>query len=160
VAIGGDKLSPGYWQDPEATAASRQGSLFLTGDAGYLDDEGYLVLTDRIKDMILSGGENIAAAEIERVLLEHLSVLEAAMIGQPDPKWGEVPVAYVVPQPGSLPEQNELGEHCRAKLGLLKVPKEYRIVASLPRTSIGKVQKGLLRQWVLAGNEGAVPSAP
>ena len=159
VAIGGDKLSPGYWQDPEATAASRQGALFLTGDAGYLDDDGYLVLTGRIKDMILSGGENIAAAEIERVLLEHPSVLEAAVIGRPDPQWGEVPVAYVVAQPGSVPEQNELSEHCRAKLGRLKVPKEYRLVDSLPRTSIGKVQKGLLRQWVLTGSEGAVPSA-
>jgi fatty-acyl-CoA synthase len=160
VAIGGDKLSPGYWQDPEATAASRQGLLFLTGDAGYLDDEGYLVLTGRIKDMILSGGENIAAAEIERVLLEHPSVLEAAVIGRPDHEWGEVPVAYVISRPGSVPEQNELSEHCRAKLGRLKVPKEYRLVASLPRTSIGKVQKGLLRQWVLTANEGAVPSAP
>ena len=159
VAIGGDKLSPGYWGDPEATAASRKGPLFLTGDAGYLDAEGYLFLAGRIKDMILSGGENIAAAEIERVLLEYPSVLEAAVIGRPDPDWGEVPVAYVVARPGSAPEPSELTEHCMAKLGRLKVPKEYRIVTSLPRTSIGKVQKGLLRQWLLAGNSDALPSA-
>jgi fatty-acyl-CoA synthase len=144
VAIGGEKLSPGYWDDPAATAASRHGSLFLTGDAGYLDDEGFLFLTGRFKDMIISGGENIAAAEIEGVLLDHPAITDAAVVGRPDPQWGEVPVAFVVAEKGGVIAA-DLENHCRARLARMKVPKEFHLLDFLPRTSIGKVQKGQLR---------------
>ena len=144
VAIGGAKLSPGYWEDPAATAASRHGSLFLTGDAGYLDDEGFLFLAGRFKDMIISGGENIAAAEIEGVLLDHPAITDAAVVGRPDPQWGEVPVAFVVVEKGEVLVA-DLENHCRARLARLKIPKEFYLLDFLPRTSIGKVQKGQLR---------------
>jgi acyl-CoA synthetase (AMP-forming)/AMP-acid ligase II len=144
VAIGGEKLSPGYWDDPAATAASRLGPLFLTGDAGYLDDHGFLFLAGRFKDMIISGGENIAAAEIEGVLLDHPAITDAAVVGRPDPQWGEVPVAFVVAAAGEVPAA-ELGLYCRTRLARLKVPKEFHRLDALPRTSIGKVQKGQLR---------------
>jgi fatty-acyl-CoA synthase len=144
VAIGGEKLSPGYWDDPAATAASWHGQLFLTGDAGYFDDGGFLFLTGRFKDMIISGGENIAAAEIEGVLLDHPAITDAAVVGRPDPQWGEVPVAFVVAKVDGV-LADDLENHCRTRLARLKVPKEFHLLDSLPRTSIGKVQKGQLR---------------
>ena len=86
----------GYWRDPDATSAAFAGGWFHTGDIGVQDDDGYLYIVDRLKDMIVSGGENIASSEVERVLYEHESVVEAAVVGRPDERWGEVPVAYVV----------------------------------------------------------------
>ncbi|WP_435222907.1 class I adenylate-forming enzyme family protein [Streptomyces sp. Tue6028] len=151
VAIGGPKLSQGYWRDPEATAASRHEGFFLTGDEGYLDDEGYLFITGRFKDVIISGGENIGAAEVERVLVMHQAVAEAAIVGRPDPQWGEVPVAFVVARQGASLEVADLDEHCREKLGLLKTPKEYRLLSELPRTAIGKVHKAQLRELLGRG---------
>ena len=155
VAIGGEKVGPGYWNDPEATAASRVGGLFKTGDAGYFDEEGYLYVTGRFKDMILSGGENIAAAEVERVLLEYPGVLEAAVVGRPDQRWGEVPVAFVVAVEGVAVDEAELDRHCRAKLSSIKVPRRYFFLGELPRTGIGKVRKGMLRERALAEGDDA-----
>ena len=90
----------GYWRDPEATSTAFAGGWFHTGDIGVQDDDGYLYIVDRLKDMIVSGGENIASSEVERVLYEHDAVVEAAVVGRPDERWGEVPVAYVVLAPG------------------------------------------------------------
>lgn len=151
VAIGGAKLSPGYWQDSAATAGSRLSGRFLTGDAGYFDEQGYLFLAGRFKDMIVSGGENIAAAEVEQALLAHPDVRDAAVVGRPDSRWGEVPVAFVVLADGAQEGSAWLAEHCRGRLGRLKVPRDYVVVDELPRTAIGKVRKGLLRDRAREG---------
>ena len=96
IVMRGPKVFKGYWRDPDATSAAFAGGWFHTGDIGVRDDDGYLFIVDRLKDMIVSGGENIAGSEVERVLYEHESVLEAAVVGRPDDRWGEVPVAFVV----------------------------------------------------------------
>ena len=101
VVLRGPKVFKGYWRDPDATSAAFAGGWFHTGDIGVKDDDGYLYIVDRLKDMIVSGGENIASSEVERVLYEHASVLEAAVVGHPDDRWGEVPVAYVVLGPSA-----------------------------------------------------------
>ena len=101
VVLRGPKVFKGYWRDPEATDAAFAGGWFHTGDIGIRDDDGYLYIVDRLKDMILSGGENIAGSEVERVLYEHDAVLEAAVVGRPDDRWGEVPVAFVVLRPNA-----------------------------------------------------------
>ena len=96
VVLRGPKVFKGYWRDPDATSTAFAGGWFHTGDIGVRDDDGYLYIVDRLKDMIVSGGENIASSEVERVLYEHESVVEVAVVGRPDERWGEVPVAYVV----------------------------------------------------------------
>ena len=96
VVLRGPKVFKGYWRDPDATSAAFAGGWFHTGDIGVRDDDGYLYIVDRLKDMIVSGGENIASSEVERVLYEHESVVEVAVVGRPDDRWGEVPVAFVV----------------------------------------------------------------
>ena len=109
------------------------------------DDDGYLYIVDRLKDMIVSGGENIASSEVERVLYEHPAVLETAVIGRPDERWGEVPVAVVVLRPGASATADELIEHCRGQLAKFKVPKAVTFIDALPRNPSGKVLKRELR---------------
>jgi fatty-acyl-CoA synthase len=144
VVVRGPKVFKGYWRDPDATSAAFAGGWFHTGDVGVKDDDGYLYIVDRLKDMIVSGGENIAGSEVERVLYEHESVVEAAVVGRPDDRWGEVPVAYVVvTSAATTPE--ELVEHCRRQLARFKVPKQVVLVDALPRNPSGKVLKRELR---------------
>jgi acyl-CoA synthetase (AMP-forming)/AMP-acid ligase II len=144
VVLRGPKVFKGYWRDPDATAAAFAGGWFHTGDIGVRDDDGYLFIVDRLKDMIVSGGENIAGSEIERVLYEHGSVVEAAVVGRPDDRWGEVPVAYVVvSSAGTTPD--DLVEHCRGQLARFKVPKDVVLIDALPRNPSGKVLKRELR---------------
>ncbi|MEX1173576.1 MAG: long-chain fatty acid--CoA ligase [Chloroflexota bacterium] len=145
VVLRGPKVFKGYWRDPEATAAAFAGGWFHTGDIGVRDDDGYLFIVDRLKDMILSGGENIAGSEIERVLYEHDAVLEAAVVGRPDDRWGEVPVAYVALRPNEVATADELIDHCRRELARYKVPKEVTFIDALPRNPSGKVLKRELR---------------
>jgi fatty-acyl-CoA synthase len=109
------------------------------------DEDGYLWIVDRLKDMIVSGGENIAGSEVERVLYEHDAVLEAAVVGRPDERWGEVPVAHVVRRPGADVTADDLIEHCRANLAKFKVPKDVLFLDALPRNPSGKVLKRELR---------------
>ncbi|HXZ61484.1 MAG TPA: long-chain fatty acid--CoA ligase, partial [Acidimicrobiales bacterium] len=111
IVMRGPKVFKGYWRDPEATERAFAGGWFHTGDIGVRDQDGYVFIVDRLKDMILSGGENIAGSEVERVLYEHPGVLEAAVVGRPDPRWGEVPVAFVVLRPGQRVTADELVEH-------------------------------------------------
>ena len=141
IVIRGPKVFKGYWRDPEATARAFEGGWFHTGDVGVRDDDGYLYIVDRLKDMIVSGGENIAGSEVERVLYEHSAVLEVAVVGQPDTRWGEVPVAFVVLRPGRTATADELTAHCREKLARFKVPKEVTFLGALPRNPSGKVLK-------------------
>ena len=144
VVLRGPKVFKGYWRDPDATSAAFAGGWFHTGDIGVRDDDGYLFIVDRLKDMIVSGGENIASSEIERVLYEHPSVVEAAVVGRPDDRWGEVPVAYVVVSSATTTPE-ELVEHCRGQLARFKVPKEVVLIDALPRNPSGKVLKRELR---------------
>ena len=144
VVLRGPKVFKGYWRDPEATARAFAGGWFHTGDIGIVDDDGYLYIVDRLKDMIVSGGENIASSEIERVLYEHGSVIEAAVVGRPDERWGEVPMAYVVVRPNTT-TPDELIEHCRGQLAKFKVPKAVEFIDALPRNPSGKVLKRELR---------------
>jgi acyl-CoA synthetase (AMP-forming)/AMP-acid ligase II len=145
VVLRGPKVFKGYWRDPEATDAAFAGGWFHTGDIGVRDDEGYLYIVDRLKDMIVSGGENIAGSEVERVLYEHEAVLEAAVVARPDDRWGEVPVAFVVLRPNAIVTPHELIERCRRQLARFKVPKEVVLLDALPRNPSGKVLKRELR---------------
>jgi fatty-acyl-CoA synthase len=146
IVMRGPKVFKGYWRDPEATARAFEGGWFHTGDVGVRDDDGYLYIVDRLKDMIVSGGENIAGSEVERVLYEHPAVLEAAVVGRSDERWGEVPVAFVVLRPGSTASAEDLTAHCREQLARFKVPKDVSFLDALPRNPSGKVLKRDLRQ--------------
>jgi fatty-acyl-CoA synthase len=149
VVLRGPKVFTGYWRDPDATAAAFAGGWFHTGDIGVRDDDGYLYIVDRLKDMIVSGGENIASSEVERVIYEHPAVVEAAVVARPDERWGEVPVAFVVVGAGEGAGESvtpdELVEHCRGQLAKYKVPREVVLIDALPRNPSGKVLKRELR---------------
>jgi fatty-acyl-CoA synthase len=146
ICLRGPKITKGYWRDPQKTTASFFGEWFRTGDVGYLDVDGYLYLTDRKKDMIISGGENIASAEVERVIYEIPAVFEAAVIGLPDDRWGERPVAVVVTRPGAALDFATLEAHCRQHLAGFKVPRQLLLTDELPRNPSGKVLKRILRE--------------
>jgi len=151
ICLRGPKVTAGYWRDPQKTAASFFGDWFRTGDVGYHDDEGFLYLTDRKKDMIISGGENVASSEVERVLYQLEQVSEAAVIGLPDERWGERVVAVVVLRPGASLEQAQLERHCRERLAGFKVPRQLILTDALPRNPSGKVLKRVLREQYLEG---------
>jgi len=145
ICLKGPKVFKGYWKNPEATAEALRGGWFHTGDIGALDEDGYLYIMDRKKDMIISGGENIASPEVERVIYEFPAVLEAAVVGIPHPKWLEVPKAYVVLKPGETLTAEEIIRHCIKKMAKFKVPKEIEFIGQLPRNPSGKVLKRELR---------------
>jgi fatty-acyl-CoA synthase len=153
IVIRGPKVFKGYWRDAAATDAAFAGGWFHTGDIGVRDEDGYLFIVDRLKDMIVSGGENIASSEIERVLYEHHAVLEAAVVGRPDDRWGEVPVAFVVLRPDASATADVLLDHCRDQLARFKVPKAVTFLEALPRNPSGKVLKRELR------GDGSMPAA-
>ncbi len=147
ICLRGPKVFKGYWQDPAKTAASfHADGWFRSGDVGYLDEDGFLFLTDRKKDMIISGGENIASSEVERVLYALPEVSEAAVIGIPDPRWGETPVAVLVLREGAALDLSAVQAHCRAHLAGFKVPKAIELRDALPRNPSGKVLKRVLRE--------------
>ncbi|MDB5514784.1 MAG: O-succinylbenzoic acid--CoA ligase [Tardiphaga sp.] len=135
-----------FLDDPDATATLREHGWHHTGDVGYLDDEGFLFIVDRKKDMIISGGFNVYSAEVESVLLQHQAVADAAVVGVPDPKWGEAVRAFVVPRAGTALDLEELGQFCKTLLGSVKSPKDYIVRNDLPRNSAGKVLKRMLRE--------------
>jgi acyl-CoA synthetase (AMP-forming)/AMP-acid ligase II len=136
----------GYWNKPDATAPAIIDGWYHTGDAGILDKDGNLFLVDRLKDMIVSGGENIYSAEVERALAAHPSVQLVAVVGAPDEKWGERVVAFVVPYPDKPVDVSDLVSHCRDLIAGYKVPKEIHLLGALPQTASGKVQKAALRK--------------
>jgi long-chain acyl-CoA synthetase len=136
-----DVVMPGYWRNPEASAATLKGGWLHTGDIGALDSEGYLTLKDRSKDVIISGGSNIYPREVEEILLEHPLVREVSVIGRSDPEWGEVVVAYVVGEA----DHNELNALCLRNIARFKRPKDYVFVDALPKNNYGKILKTELR---------------
>jgi fatty-acyl-CoA synthase len=135
----------GYWQDPEQTAAVLREGWYHTGDAGSVDAEGFLYIRDRYKDMIISGGENVYPAEVESALLELPQVVEAAVIGVPDERWGEVGLAVVVPAPGAPEDPEAITTALRERLAGFKVPRHVEFVDELPKTATGKIRKPDLR---------------
>jgi acyl-CoA synthetase (AMP-forming)/AMP-acid ligase II len=150
ILYSGENLMTGYWARPEATALAIRGGWFHTGDAGYVDEEGFLFLKDRIKDMIISGGENVYPAEVEAALTAHPEVLECAVIGIPHPKWGETVKAVVVRRAGTNLTDAALIEWSRDKLAGFKRPTSVDFVEALPRNASGKLLKRTLREpyWV------------
>ncbi|SHH56946.1 Acyl-CoA synthetase (AMP-forming)/AMP-acid ligase II [Jatrophihabitans endophyticus] len=135
----------GYWEQPEATAEAQAGNWFHTGDGGIVDDDGYLVISDRKKDVIITGGENVSSIEVEDALMSYPAVKEVAVIGIPDDKWGELVTGLVVTD-GSAVSAPDLIAHCRESLAGYKCPKRIDFVAELPRTATGKLQKFKLRE--------------
>jgi fatty-acyl-CoA synthase len=146
LLVRGPNVFPGYWRDAEATANAFRDGWLLTGDVAERDDEGNYRIRGRLKDMVVSGGENVYPAEIEAVLHEHSAVADAAVVGVPDERWGEVCIAFVVLDRPVAPE--ELREHCLARLARFKVPKAFTVVDELPRNSMGKVIKSALEVTV------------
>ncbi len=141
-----DGVMAGYWEQPEATAEAMRGGWFHTGDMAVIEENGYLRIVDRKKDIIVSGGENISSLDVEKVLVAHPDVYEAAVIPVADQKWGEVPKAVVVAKPGSKLGEVELIEFCRARLAHYKCPHSIEFCDSLPKTATGKVLKRELRE--------------
>ena len=140
-----------YYRNPEATNESlTHDGYWISGDVGKIDDEGYLYIVDRKKDMIITGGENVYSPEVESVLFTHPAVLEAAVIGVPDPTWGEAVKAIVVLKPDQQAESQELLEHCRTNLAHYKCPKTIDIVPELIKSSAGKILKREMRKWYSA----------
>lgn len=152
VLIRGPQVFLGYWKLPDATAATLRGGWLHSGDAGTLDEEGYLFIRDRIKDMIVSGGENVYPAEVEAVLHKHPQVAEASVIGVPDEKWGETVMAVVVRETGCELSEAELDDYCRGQLGGFKLPRRYSFVDALPRNASGKILKRELRAAFWSGH--------
>ena len=146
VLVRGDVVMQGYWQNPAATAETLRGGWLHTGDIGSLDHDGFLTLLDRSKDMIISGGSNIYPREVEEVLLRHPAVLEAAVVGKPDPEWGEAVVAFVVPREGQSLDAAALDSLCLEQLARFKRPRDYLFETSLPKNNYGKILKRDLRQ--------------
>jgi acyl-CoA synthetase (AMP-forming)/AMP-acid ligase II len=146
IVIRGYNVMAGYFEDPDATAAAVDAEGWLhTGDVGWMDTDGYLRITDRIKDLFVVGGFNVYPAEVERLLARHPAVAEAAVVGVPDPRLGEVGHAYVRPRPGTAVTVDELTAYCRQEMANFKVPRRITFVDELPRTPSGKVQKFRLR---------------
>ena len=148
ICVAGTPVMRGYWQNHDATQATISDGWLKTGDMGALDGEGFLTLSDRSKDVVISGGTNIYPREVEEALLMHLQVAEVSVIGKPDPEWGETVIAFVV---GDGLDATMLDAHCLEQIARFKRPKEYYFVSSLPKNSYGKVLKTALRERLLEG---------
>jgi len=156
IVVRGDLVMKGYWRKPEATADTLRGGWLHTGDIGYLDSDGYLYITDRKKDMIISGGSNIYPREIEEVICRHPAVFEVAVIGIPDEKWGETVKALVVPREGMRATEAEIIEHCKRHMASYKKPQSVEFLPALPKNAYGKVLKRELRDRYWAGRQRKV----
>jgi fatty-acyl-CoA synthase len=145
IVVRGNVVMKGYYNDPEATAQALRGGYFHSGDAAVVHPDGYVDIRDRLKDVIISGGENISSVEVEGVLLRHPAVQEAAVVGLPDTRWGEAPHAFIVLKPGASCSPDDLRGHTRERLAHFKCPHSFTFVAELPKTATGKIQKFVLR---------------
>jgi len=146
IAVRGPNVFYEYWGNEQATREALRDGWYRTGDLGIRDADGYFWVHDRKKNLIISGGENIYPAEVERVLLEHPEVAECGVIGRPDPRWDEVPVAYVIRRAGSSVDGVGLKAHVETQLARFKVPRDIIFIDDLPRTALGKVQHFMLKQ--------------
>jgi len=154
LVIRGANVMRSYWQNAEATALAFRDGLFRTGDVGYQDADGYVYILDRVKDMIVTGGENVYSGEVEAVIYEHPAVREAAVFGIPDPQWGELVMACVVLKPGKALSADELITHCRRSLANYKIPRRVEFSETeLPKGGSGKILKKILRERFWAHQE-------
>jgi fatty-acyl-CoA synthase len=153
IIVRGDGVMEGYWRQPEASAEALRGGWFHTGDMATLNEDGYALIVDRKKDIIVSGGENISSLELEKAILAHPAVLEVGVIPVPDAKWGEVPKALVVLKPGAAATEPELIEFCRSRLAHYKCPRSFEFVESLPKTGTGKILKKDIRKKYWQGQD-------
>ena len=144
-----------YWDQPDETSEALAGDWFHTGDGGTLDDQGYLTITDRKKDVIISGGENVSSIEVEDVLLHHPNIREVAVIGVPDEKWGEIVTALIVTDGGDL-DEDEVSAFAREHLAGFKIPRRIEFRDELARTATGKLQKAKLRATIWEGSDRQV----
>ncbi|MBI1783640.1 AMP-binding protein, partial [Candidatus Sumerlaeota bacterium] len=151
----GNNVMKGYYKDPAATEKAFRGGWFHSGDVAVMHPDGYIEIRDRSKDIIISGGENISSIEVENTIYKHPDVLEVAVVGVPDEKWGEVPKAFIVPKPGANPTAEEIIQFCRENLSHFKCPKHV-VFDELPKTSTGKIKKFVLRNKEWAGREKKV----
>ena len=159
IIVRGDGVMEGYWRQPEATAEAFRGGWFHTGDMATLNEDGYFLVVDRKKDIIVSGGENISSLELEKAILAHPAVLEAAVIPVPDEKWGEVPKALVVLKPGAQAAESELLDFCRGHLARYKCSRSFEFVDNLPKTGTGKILKKDLRKKYWHGQDTLRPES-
>jgi fatty-acyl-CoA synthase len=146
IVVRGNVVMEGYYNDPEATAYAMRDSWFHSGDAAVVHPDGYVEIRDRMKDVIISGGENISSIEVEGAMLRHPAVQEVAVVGIPHELWGEVPEAFVVVRSGVSISEGELREFAREALAHFKVPYRFTFIDELPKTATGKIQKYVLRQ--------------
>jgi fatty-acyl-CoA synthase len=153
IVMRGNNVMLGYFADPDATAEAFRGGWFHSGDLGVVHRDGYVELRDRAKDVIVSGGENISTVEVEQAVMSHPAVLETAVIGVPDDRWGERPKAYVVIKSGAQVTEAEIIEHVQRKIARYKAPRDVEFIVALPKTSTGKVQKYSLREQEWAGHD-------
>ncbi len=145
IVARGNVIMAGYYNDPEATEQALRGGWFHTGDAAVVHPDGYVEIRDRLKDVIISGGENISSVEVESVLLRHPAVQEVAIVGMAHERWGEAPHAFVVLKQGAHADEGELREFARANLAHFKAPHSVTFLQELPKTATGKIQKYVLR---------------
>jgi fatty-acyl-CoA synthase len=145
IVVRGNVVMEGYYKDPEATAEAMRDGWFHTGDAAVINSDGYIEIRDRLKDVIISGGENISSVEVEGALLRHPAVQEVAIVGLPHERWGEAPHAFVVLRSGAKATEDELRQFARSQLAHFKAPHTVTFVAELPKTATGKIQKYILR---------------
>src|SRR5207302_844628 len=145
IIVRGNSVMKGYYKDAEATGEAMRGGWFHTGDAAAVHPDGYVEIRDRLKDVIISGGENISSVEVEGALLRHPAVQEVAIVGLPHERWGESPQAFVVLKAGATATEAELREFARANLAHFKAPQGVTFLSELPKTATGKVQKYVLR---------------
>ena len=150
ILVRGDTVMAGYWNNPRASAETLRNGWLHTGDVGSMDEDGFLTLKDRSKDVIISGGSNIYPREVEEVLLRHSAVSEVSVVGQADPEWGEIVIAFIVPR-GTAPDSAELDALCLDNIARFKRPKRYVVVDSLPKNNTGKVLKTRLRELLATG---------
>jgi fatty-acyl-CoA synthase len=156
LLIRGPNITPGYWNKPEATESSFVDGWLKTGDAARFDEEGFIYIVDRWKDMYISGGENVYPAEVENVLYQLEQVAEAAIIGVPDDRWGETGKAVLVLKPGQTLDADAVVAHCIANLAKFKVPSSVEFIDALPRNATGKVLKRTLRDRYVDANAPAI----
>jgi long-chain acyl-CoA synthetase len=146
VVVRGPQVMLGYWKRPEETAEALRNGWMHTGDGAYMDEDGFIFLVDRLKDMIISGGENVYCGEVEGALSKHPAVGQSAVIGIPHEKWGEAVHAFIILKPDSTATQEEIIAHCNELIAGYKCPRSVKFVESLPLSGAGKIQKNVLRE--------------
>ena len=153
ICAKGKHIMMGYWKNPKLTAEVLNGGWYHTGDIGYMDEDGFIYMTDRKADMIISGGENVYPAEVENVIYQHPAVLECSVVSAPERRWGEIVQAVVVLKPGAKGTEEEIIDHCKKTLAGYKCPKAVAFWDDLPKTIVGKIMKKDIKEKFWEGKD-------